>query len=82
MARPKARRPRDIMIIDYDKCLRVPTEDAVFARPTIPMRCPECVTHRGSLTPLTASGRLMFEGERPPFCDNHEPAVEMVPVNA
>ena len=78
MAKPK----REIMIVDYDKCIRVPPEDASFARESQPYRCPACATSGHNLTPQTFSGRLRFAGDRIPLCEDHSPAIEMEPVNA
>lgn len=75
-----ARRQRDIMIIDFDKCLRVPQEDAMLAQPTIPHRCPICATSTRSLTPQSNSARLKFVGGPTPKCEDHEIPVDMVPV--
>lgn len=75
-----ARRTKDIMIIDYDKCMRVPPEDHMLARKSTPMRCPSCSEGRD----ITMSGRLMFDGEAPPLCEPnklHEEPVRMVPVS-
>lgn len=71
---------RDIMVIDYHKCIRVPREDYAWARPTRPHRCPVCATSGGNLTPQSVSARLVFGKDRPPFCEDHDVPVQMVPV--
>jgi hypothetical protein len=75
-------RQRDVMIIDYNKCMRVPVEDAILARPSIPHRCPACAKLMRSLTPQSNSARLKFDGEPTPQCEDHETPVTMVPVSA
>lgn len=73
-------RQRDVMIIDFDKCMRVPPEDTLLARPSVPFRCPLCATNMRSLTPQSNSARLKFDGEPTPQCADHEVPVTMVPV--
>jgi hypothetical protein len=79
MAKPK----REIMIVDYAKCIRVPPEDASYARESTPYRCPACASAslRTNLTKQTVSGRLRFAGDRIPLCEDHSPAIEMEAVN-
>jgi hypothetical protein len=77
-----AKRKKDVMIIDYDKCIRVPPEDATAARESTPYRCPSCARLGHNLTPQSNSGKLRFVGDRVPLCEDHSPALEMEPVNA
>lgn len=71
---------REIMIVDYDKCVRVPPEDTQFARTSTPYRCPTCATRGYNLTPQSFSGKLRFAGDRVPRCEDHDQPVDMVPV--
>ena len=76
------RRPRrDVMILDFNRCLRIPSEDAGLERATVPHRCPLCATSRGNLTPRTFSGKLRFGSDPVPNCDDHDNPVAMVPVS-
>lgn len=77
-----ARTKREIMIIDFEKCLRVPLEDQALARESEPMRCPVCAAAAGGLTLRTVSGKLRFGDDQPPICDDHEEPVVMVPIAA
>lgn len=81
-----ARHKREIMIIDYAKCVRVPPGEEWYARTSIPYRCPECavILDGRILTPQTRSGRLRFDGDPIPKCEDHATPVEMevVPYDA
>lgn len=74
------RKPREIMIIDYAKCVRVQPGDEWYARESTPYRCPDCATGGGRLTPQSRSARLRFVGDAVPQCSDHEVPVDMVPV--
>lgn len=78
-----ARFKREIMIVDYDKCIRVPPEDTMFARESVPYRCPVCAqaSLRTNLTRQTISGKLRFAGDSIPKCEDHDSPVEMEAVN-
>ena len=76
-----ARRTRDVMILDFKKCLRVPLEDTGLERETVPHRCPVCATGGRNLTPQTFSGKLRFVGGPLPICEDHDEPVSMVPVS-
>lgn len=64
------------MIVDRAMCIRVADGDEQAAKPTTPYHCPICCAD-----PTTFSGRLRYEGEPPPTCDEpaHEETVWMVP---
>lgn len=74
------RKTREVMIIDYNKCVRVLPGDEWYARESVPYRCPICATDGGRLTPQTRSGRLRFVGDPRPQCSDHDDPVEMIPV--
>lgn len=76
-----AKHKREIMIVDYDKCIRIPPEDSMFARESTPYRCPTCARSGYNLTPQTFSGKLRFVGDPIPKCEDHDIPVEMEPVN-
>jgi hypothetical protein len=71
---------KDVMIVDYDKCMRVPVDDERWARAARPYRCPLCATDGHSLTPRSNSARLRFDGDPAPKCEDHETPVDMVAV--
>ncbi len=65
---------RPIMILDFNRCIRVPTGDEVLARPSTPYTCSPC------LTAGTVSAKLRFDGSRIPVCEDHDKPVAMVEV--
>lgn len=61
----KPRQPR--IVVDYDRCIRVPEEDRKLARPSTPYHCRWCI-EEGFFT-----GILVFEGDSIPSCgETHE----------
>lgn len=71
---------KEIMIVDWDKCIRVLPEDRLAAREHEPYRCPVCAMQGRSLTPQSISAKLRFVGDLPPVCGDHDIPVQMVKV--
>lgn len=83
---------RQIMVIDYDKCVRYAKGDAYLKTPMVQWRCPLCaygVDVRGEdpdgkpatvrvayLKPGSFSAKLAPEG-KPPVCTDHPQTVRM-----
>jgi hypothetical protein len=83
---------KEIMVIDYDKCVRYEKGDERFAVPLVRFRCPTCANgirfmsedEDGRpiaatlryLTPSSFSAKMAPEGE-PPFCSDHKEPIQM-----
>ncbi len=65
---------RPVMILDFNRCVRVSSGDEVLARPTTPYTCDPCLTD-GSV-----SAKLRFDGSPIPVCEDHAKPIEMVEV--
>lgn len=82
---------KDIMVIDYNKCVRYARGDEYLSVTMVPFRCPECAKgvpmqsedekgrriegHVSYLTDATFSGRLARPNNPPVCADHHVPVV-------
>jgi len=65
---------RPLIIVDWDKCIRIERGDEPWARKTTPYTCLPCLTS-GSM-----SAKLRFDGSPIPLCEDHDPPLQMEAV--
>lgn len=82
----------DVMIVDYNKCVRVAKGDEMLNETSVPYHCPICAkgvdvtdendetTHLRYLTSGSFSAKLRLGGQKVPVCTDHKDKVYMVPV--